>query len=524
MANKKLFPSFLSRFFQTDTVNEEGAPAYRYSPKHMLAQYACTGCLNDTFYVSADEQLQGVLKLCAALEPDFIARTAVYAAKSGYMKDLPALLCAALAVKDVEMLKKVFPVVIDNFKMVRNFIQIIRSGAVGRKSLGYAPKNLIRQWFARTPEKTLFNSATGNDPSMKDVIKMVHPKPDSETRSALYAYMADLKHDAEKLPEFLRLFEEFKKAENKEAWTELPDVHFQYYTGLTDLPDSVWKHIARTASWQTTRMNLNTFFRHGVLEDPQMVTLLAERLKDKEIIRKSRVFPYQLLMAYRAAQEEMPREIIDALHVALEAATENVPVIDGRVAVFPDTSGSMSSPVTGYRGSVTTKVSCVEVAALVTACILRKNPDAIIMPFDTEVRHVKLEPRDSIMTNAEKLALHGGGTACSAPLAKMNREKKNADVVIYISDNESWFDSPYNDSTETMNQWRIFKKRNPKAKLICIDITPGQSTQAKETEDVTNVGGFSDQVFSLIAEISRGAEKDFWVKKIEETPLDFSRG
>ena len=41
------------------------------------------------------------------------------------------------------------------------------------------------------------------------------------------------------------------------------------------------------------------------------------------------------------------------------------------------------------------------------------------------------------MTNAARLAeIGGGGTACSAPLAKLNREKAKVDLVLIVSDNE----------------------------------------------------------------------------------------
>src|SRR5687767_9386390 len=153
MANKTLFKSLIGKLMPaTDALNEERAPAYALSPKHQLAQYAATGCLNTTFYASADEQLAKVLELCSDLDAEFIARTAVLCRERGYMKDMPALLCAVLSVKNCALLNVIFPRVIDNAKMLRNFVQIIRSGAVGRKSLGTAPKRMVRDWLdARDP-------------------------------------------------------------------------------------------------------------------------------------------------------------------------------------------------------------------------------------------------------------------------------------------------------------------------------------------------------------------------------------
>src|SRR4051812_39035705 len=105
MANKTLFKSTRGRHVpKADTINEARGLAYGMPPKHLLAQYAATGCLNATFYASADEQLATVLKICESVQPHFIARTAVYARQKGYMKDLPALLCAVLATKSPGLL------------------------------------------------------------------------------------------------------------------------------------------------------------------------------------------------------------------------------------------------------------------------------------------------------------------------------------------------------------------------------------------------------------------------------------
>ena len=125
---------------------------------------------------------------------------------------------------------------------------------------------------------------------------------------------------------------------------------------------------------------------------------------------------------------------------------------------------------------------------------------------------MSLNARDSVMTNAEKLAaaIGGGGTNCSAPLALLNKRKATGDLVIYVSDNESWVDAPPTVGTaaarrETMQEWARFKERNPQARLVCIDIQPYATTQAKEREDILNVGGFSDPVFELIAEFAEVA-------------------
>jgi 60 kDa SS-A/Ro ribonucleoprotein len=145
MANTSLFASLAGQLIAAaDARNEENAPAYALSPQATLAQYAATGCFDATFYATAADQLERVLALCLEVEPAFVAKTAVYCREHGHMKDMPAFLCAYLAAFDVALCARIFPRVVDSPKMLRNFVQIIRSGAVGRKSLGSAPKRLVR--------------------------------------------------------------------------------------------------------------------------------------------------------------------------------------------------------------------------------------------------------------------------------------------------------------------------------------------------------------------------------------------
>lgn len=518
MANTTLFQSIKNRFTKTDTYNEAGGIAYTLTPKQQLAQLAATGCLNNTFYADAQSQLDQVLKLAESLDAEFIAKTAVYARQKGFMKDMPALLLAVLAQKDVNMLARVFDQVVDNGKMLRNFAQIIRSGAVGRKSFGNRPKKLMQTWLLTATEKQLLNAAIGNSPSLADVVKMVHPKPREAWRAAWFAWLIGKPYDREALPPITRAFEDYKQSREG----ELPNVPFQMLTAL-DLNSGDWAQIARNGSWQQVRQNLNTFLRHEVFAKSKNIKMVAEKLRDETAIARARVLPYQLLTAYQATSEQMPFEIREALQDAMETAVQNVPAIQGKVVVCPDVSGSMHSPATGYRGSASTKTRCIDIAALVSAAMLRTNPKARVIPFEQITVNVKLNPRDSIMTNAEKLAnIGGGGTACSAPLAMLNREKADVDLVVIVSDNESWADDSqqWGGKTSLMKEWNILKQRCPEAKLVCLDIQPYTKAQARNRHDILNIGGFSDQVFSLIGSFAeRGMGTDFWVEEIEKTPL-----
>src|SRR5258705_11019107 len=113
------------------------------------------------------------------------------------------------------------------------------------------------------------------------------------------------------------------------------------------------------------------------------------------------------MTAFQNCDAAVPEEVRNALQDAMELAIANVPSIEGRVVVCPDVSGSMASPVTGHRAGSTTSVRCVDVAAVVAAAGLRKNQAATVLPFEQAGVSGDLNSRDSVMTNAGRLAAIG---------------------------------------------------------------------------------------------------------------------
>jgi 60 kDa SS-A/Ro ribonucleoprotein len=72
-------------------------------------------------------------------------------------------------------------------------------------------------------------------------------------------------------------------------------------------------------------------------------------------------------------------------------------------------------------------------------------------------------------------------------------------------------------------EWQRLRGRNPKARLVLIDVQPNATTQvagARDRDDVLNVGGFSDAVFDVLAAFTRGdLAGDGWLQAIEAVSL-----
>lgn len=515
MANKSLFASAVAKLLPGgDAVNREGAAAYAYGPEAKLAQLAATGTLADNFYGAAETQLADVLDAARAVDPYFVAQAAIYARKSGAMKDMPALLAAYLTIADPDLAVPVFGKVIDNGRMLRSFVQIMRSGQIGRTSLGSRPKRLVQSWLEQASMRDLMAAATGNDPSLADVVKMVHPKPAGEARKAFYGWLLGRPYDVAALPEEIAAFEAWKR----DPSLPLPPVPFEWLTACP-LTAAQWGELAGRLGWQALRMNLNTLARNGAFDVEGVTELVAARLSDRDALRAVRPMPYQLMVALGQVGSGVPLKVQAALEEALELSFRGVPKVSGQVVVCPDVSGSMGSPVTGYRKGASSKVRCVDVAALVAAAMLRSNRKTRVVPFEQTVVPLALDPLARLAVNAAKLAaVGGGGTNVSAPLALLNAEKAAVDLVVIVSDNQSWVDATRGGATATMREWDRLQKRNPQARLVCIDIQPYGTTQASGRPEILNVGGFSDAVFDAIARFVSGETRD-WVEIVKQVEV-----
>ncbi|MEO0870425.1 MAG: RNA-binding protein, partial [Pseudomonadota bacterium] len=329
MANKNLFSSATAKFWQrTDVLNEAGGTAYAYGPEAKLAQLAATGTLSDGFYSGAEAQLADVLKTAQKVDPEWVAKCAIYARQSGAMKDMPALFTALLTTADPDLAVTVFNRVIDNGRMLRNFVQIMRSGQVGRTSLGSRPKRLVREWLEQASYRQLMHAATGQDPSLADVVKMVHPKPADAQRRAFYGWLIGKPYDVDALPAEIAAYEAWKKDKSR----PLPEVPFEWLTSF-ELTQKQWGVLAGRMGWQALRMNLNTLARNGAFRVKGVTKTVADRLGDKDAMARVKPAPYQLMTALTQVKEGVPLEVQAALEKALEASVSKVPKLKGNVVV-----------------------------------------------------------------------------------------------------------------------------------------------------------------------------------------------
>lgn len=540
---------------QADTVNEAGGRAYQASDEEALSQYALTGTIGNTFYASAQEQLDKLLELAGRCSVEYVAKTAIYAREKGLMKDTPVILLAHLFSRPqseffngwvarnqaawptrAQLLSATFRKVVTDTKALRNFAQVIRSGVTGRKSFGSTAKRLMEEFLTDTPPQKLFFGSIGTTPTLGQVIEMVRPTPQNADQNSVFRWLIGkdattfrVGADAKNMkiegqgvvpPAFLKEWLDW----NADRTLDLPNAPFEMLTEAAGSDTELWRKIAAKATWNQIRQSLVAFKRHGVFtNNKKLVEVIAGKISDPEQVARSRAFPFAIMRSYKAASDNgLPQAIQEALLQAVDLSLANIPRLPGHTYVFVDTSGSMDSPVTGERGVKTTDVSCREVASLYAAAIMASCQDnATVMCFTTVV-NAMIRKQNSIRVTYKDIydqiiSLPSGGTNCAAPMAHLVGQMRNGlapepSTIIYLSDNQSWFEAGRgysfdgnNRPTNTQQHWAEVQSMAPGARVIGIDLQPYGTVQVKDSPKVMNIGGFSNSIFDLIGMFAEGS-------------------
>ncbi len=153
----------------------------------------------------------------------------------------------------------------------------------------------------------------------------------------------------------------------------------------------------------------------------------------------------------------------------------------------------------GRGGIVRRGASC---AATRTACHSVRRPRASTR---------RLDPQDTILSLAERLAQYGGGgTNCSLPLAGGERRSSPAEVRRLRAGQRQGELDRHRPARLDGDDDGVAGVREepgpactagslPARRLVCIDLQPYTTTQAPDRSDILNVGGFSDAVFEVVA-------------------------
>ncbi|WP_336214355.1 TROVE domain-containing protein [Nonomuraea sp. LPB2021202275-12-8] len=368
----------------------------------------------------------------------------------------------------------------------------VRTGRSLRTALG--------SWFlSDTPDNVAFKACkarqrktpSGEALDLRDVLRIAHPKADSEQRKVLFGWLAGNVPDDEARDE-LPAVDRFLTAkavatpaqavrvitEAKVPWEFLPDAMLK--------EPAVWDALVDTVGMTALIRNLARMTSIGTLTPFSDATHRAvARLTDREAIVKARIHPMDAWLALRVygsgRAQPTPQAparlwnavapILDALEETYELAFGHVEPSGKRLLVAVDSSGSMRGGYYGnsYRIEVGGSPigSPYEVACAMAVMFARiEKGNVHVIDVDTRVHASKVTAR----TNMREIASwrpSGGGTDLSLPFQWALQRHMEVDGVVVLTDNETWAGS-YEHPAQALASYR--RAINPQARAVVVSL------------------------------------------------------
>jgi 60 kDa SS-A/Ro ribonucleoprotein len=341
---------------RTRTTNHEGGEAFNPdSPELALTKVVINNLLEDTYYESAEEQLQAVeeeFDSCADENPEFVLKLAKYARQEENLRQIPQALFV-LAVNDSRtqeyardyaegiMSRADEPLDVLAFHVSRN-------GKTLPNALQSSIEDAMHQWNEWQYSKW---SQPNKEWQYRDLLNLVHPKPRDEEREQIFEKIAHGDLDD---------YEDVEPLKQEDTWE----------SELSKDDDRTKEEKYRS---QLADGNMGLFPRIRQARDMLESGVSADEIYgdvSDEWIRNSRLYPFRFYQAYKAIDgggvtqsggyglstsnggkpdiaEGERREALNFLEHAMQVSTENLPDVLDDTFVAVDTSGSMSSPVSG---------------------------------------------------------------------------------------------------------------------------------------------------------------------------------
>ncbi len=483
-----------------DAINHELAKAWTKSNRELLEQFAMTGTLQRSFYVSQDTTIENAVKILQGNNPQDIAETIVKGRNEGFVRSFPIIGLVHLSMRDTELFKKVFCDVVQTGNDLKDFLDICHK----MRGFGRAVKTALKSWLST---KLNVYYAQKYRTAIADAMRICHFNGETSQLSGyvLCQYGESMKTWCnEKFEEslcepsgILRAHEAFimycNNGNLRIALSVLDKFKFDV-DSLSCVYDKfdkkIWRKIAEYTPTMRFLKYLDKFDREGVFAED--ATSLAEEKLTVKNLKKAKVFPYRLFVAYNSVSNVALRNIL------ARTMDDYVTEMDwgefGKFswAICPDVSGSM-----GWSLAPKSPLSFSDVAGSFAAMFHKGIENSVVIPWADRVFVYPGNRYDSIVTQVRQLKHLTGGTDMSCALREMIRRKNIKDCFVFITDTEEY------GRVNWINSWMQYRKQvNPKAIAFVIRCDPYTTNpfpnDIAERNGVYPIYGFNDNVFTYI--------------------------
>lgn len=471
--------------------NAAGGIAFNMDDVRRFQRWLILGSEANTHYESSDDltkQNFDVLERLIAMRPEAVVPTIVDVRTNDMaLRQSQALFALAFASANDATKTAAFDAlqtICQTASQLQEFLAA-RKDVIGKAKSSRAIRTAVGKWYTDKPVEKLayqlLKYRTRQGFSHADILELFHVKAQNVEQEQLFAWIAeqqlasaekfekaiskleptqqflsrqkrmhtqDLAGRARRNIPMIDGFERLQAATDEaEAATIIREYGFTREMVPTNLLNSkvVWAALVEKMPYEALIRSLNKITQVGLIEMFGQNDWI-KRITDPELIRKSRIHPMRLFVAwkqYQAGEGDKGSltwtpngKITGALEKAFMLSFANVEPSEKNVMVAIDVSGSMTSY--GVAGIYNTMPW--ELGAALALVYLKANPKSALMLFNTSAQMVSEAHAD--MTLNEMIGVikrhSGGGTDCAAPFQYIQKHNLPVDGVLMVTDSETW--------------------------------------------------------------------------------------
>ncbi len=493
--------------------NAAGGFVFRVDPWQQLRRFLVTGTLGGTYYTSARELTLDNVQVIGALldeDPERVVREVVAVSTAGRApSNDPALYVLAMATAHPAA-RRAAAAALPQVARIGTHLFHFAEYVEGFRGWGRLLREAVARWYTSQSATDLAYQVAKyrqrDGWAHRDLLRLAHPAAVTAEHANVFDWVCRRGEPA------LEVLRDVDALAGTLTEGQVLDIVRRGHVSWEMIPSekrspAVWRELVPRLPVMATVRNLGVLTANGVLAPlSDEVRQVTERLRNAEVIRKSRIHPIALLLAagtyaagggYRGSLRwTADRAILDALDAAFYAAFGNVEPIGQRVLLAVDTSGSMS-----FGALPGTRLTCGAVAAALALVTARVEPRWHLVGYDTRLRELAISPKMNLGQVTKVLDGCGGGTNCALPVQWAIEQQVPVDVFVNLTDNETWA-GPSGHPAELLRDYR--RQMGIAAKMAVVGLTAtGGSIADPEDPLMMDVAGFDATTPEVISEFAR---------------------
>ncbi|KKN36852.1 hypothetical protein LCGC14_0769440 [marine sediment metagenome] len=502
-----------------NTVTNEGAPSFKMDYKLELYQAVVTTLFGEgKFYESGDQRAKRITRLVKRCvengEADFVAKLAVYTRERMYLRSIPVFLTVTLAkvIRETEGAKYEKTRAL-TARVIQRADELREMFAAAEAIFGDPKDNKV---FKRVAPKALlkgmgdafnkfdgyqFKKYSGGKGAVKfsDVMRVVHPTPESKEKSELFKQVME-----GTLPAI-------------DTWETQSAAlgHAEYETeeDKAEATKTMWQDHANNPrqGYMAKLRNLRNYLKSGV-----DLTNVIDHLTNPLAVAKSKQLPFRFYTAYRELGGETitsrwyhddtdktmgSPQLLSALEDAFDLSVNNLPDLGDDVLIIVDQSGSMWSQVSGRSTAMCCEIGGVLGAAVWYNQVVNLGKKAMVAGFACRGKVYNWSKRTSSLSAAKQMMNTnlGGSTRINTAWQAAKDAGLTPSTIVVLSDMQmTGGDNDYWGAYDNIMNPEDYGLADANTLKISVNLQGYDNTPLAVNNGWYQIAGWSDKIFDVI--------------------------